>query len=70
MAIAVFDHIPVSQQQDIKVTLNAKPQPTKTDVEDKRGVVSWEQRLEPDQELVIEFGYQVVWPGGKSISYR
>ena len=69
MAIAVFDHIPVSQQQDIKVTLNARPQPTKTDVEDKRGVVMWESRLDPDQEQVIEFGYLVVWPGAKSITY-
>jgi uncharacterized protein (TIGR02231 family) len=70
MPVAVFDHLPVSQQQDIKVTLTARPQPTKTDVEDKRGVVSWESKLEPDQEQVIEFGYQVVWPGGKTITYR
>ena len=70
MAVVVLDHIPVSQQQDIKVTLNAKPQPTKSDVDDKRGVVSWESRLEADGEQVIEFGYQVVWPGAKAITYR
>lgn len=70
MPVTVFDNIPVSQQQDIKVTLTARPQPTKTDVEDKRGVVAWESKLEADQEQVIEFGYQVVWPGAKSITYR
>lgn len=70
MAIAVFDNLPVSQQQDIKVTVTARPQPTKTDIEDKRGVVAWESKLEPDQEQVIEFGYQVVWPGAKAITYR
>lgn len=70
MAVTVFDHIPVSQQQDIKVTLTARPQPTKTDVEDKRGVLSWESKLEADQEQIIEFGYQVVWPGAKAITYR
>lgn len=70
IAVTVFDHLPVSQQQDIKVTLSAKPQPTKTDVEDKRGVVSWETKLDADQELVVEFGYQVVWPGAKAITYR
>jgi uncharacterized protein (TIGR02231 family) len=69
IAVAVFDHIPVSQQQDIKVTMTARPQPAKTDVEDKRGVLVWENRLEPDQEQVIEFGYQVVWPGAKAITY-
>ncbi len=70
MAVTVFDNIPVSQQQDIKVTLTARPQPTKTDVEDKRGVVAWDSKLEAEQEQVIEFGYQVVWPGAKAITYR
>ena len=69
MAVTVQDTLPVSQQQDIKVTLNARPQPTKSDVDDKRGVLSWESKLDPDQEQVIEFGYQVVWPGAKSITY-
>jgi uncharacterized protein (TIGR02231 family) len=70
MAVAVFDSVPVSQQQDIRVTLTAKPSPTKSDVDDKRGVVSWESRIDPDQEQVIEFGYQVVWPSAKNITYR
>ena len=69
IAVTVLDAVPVSQQQDIKVTLNAKPQPTKTDVDDKRGVLSWDSKIDPDQEQVIEFGYQVVWPGAKSITY-
>ena len=70
MAVTVFDNVPVSQQQDIKVTLTAKPQPTKTDFEDKRGVVAWETKLDAEQEQVIEFGYQVVWPTAKAITYR
>lgn len=70
MAVVVFDNIPVSQQQDIKVTLTAKPQPAKMDAEDKRGVIAWESKLEAEQEQVIEFGYQVVWPGAKAITYR
>jgi uncharacterized protein (TIGR02231 family) len=69
MNIVVFDHVPVSQQQDIKVTMTAKPQPTKTDVDDKRGVLAWESKLEPDAEQVIEIGYQVVWPGAKTVTY-
>jgi uncharacterized protein (TIGR02231 family) len=69
MNIVVFDHVPVSQQQDIKVTMTAKPQPTKSDVDDKRGVLAWEAKLEPDAEQVIEVGYQVVWPGAKAVTY-
>ncbi|MBX9926054.1 MAG: mucoidy inhibitor MuiA family protein [Hyphomicrobiaceae bacterium] len=70
MPVVVLDQIPVSQQQDIKVTLTSKPAPTKTDLDDKRGVLAWELKLEPDQETVIEHGYQVVWPGQKGIQYR
>lgn len=69
MPVAVFDHIPVSQQQDIKVTPVLRPQPTKSDIDDKRGVFVWEFKLEPDAEQVIETGYQVVWPGAKAITY-
>ncbi|MDZ4843251.1 MAG: mucoidy inhibitor MuiA family protein [Hyphomicrobium aestuarii] len=70
MAITVLDNIPVSQQQDIKVTVTSKPAPTKSDLDDKRGVVAWELKLEPDQETAIEHGYQVVWPGQKGVQYR
>lgn len=70
MPVSIIDQIPVSLQQDIKVTLIARPAPTKQDVEDKRGVVSWDATLQPDQEFVIEQGYQVTWPGQKDIQYR
>lgn len=69
IGVVVLDNIPVSQQQDIKVTPASKPAPTRSDVDDKRGVLSWEFQLDADQEQVIETGYQVVWPGAKSISY-
>ena len=68
--VTIIDQIPVSQQQDIKVSLTSKPAPTKSDIDDKRGVLSWEMKLEPDQETVIEHGYQVAWPGQKGIQYR
>jgi hypothetical protein len=59
----------VSQQQDIKVELIGKTAPTKRDIEDKRGVLAWESKLEPDEERVIEFGYRITWPGTKAIQY-
>jgi len=69
IGVVVLDNIPVSQQQDIKVTSTAKPQPSKVDLDDQRGVLAWEFSLDPDAEQVIETGYQVVWPGAKSIYY-
>lgn len=67
--LVVHDHIPVSQNQDIKVELIGKTPPTKRDVDEKRGVMSWDGRLDPDEEKMIEFGYRITWPGTKSIQY-
>jgi uncharacterized protein (TIGR02231 family) len=69
IALSVFDQIPVSENQEVKVDLISKTVPTKQNVDDKRGVLSWETKLEPDQEQVIEFGYRVSWPAAKSVVY-
>jgi uncharacterized protein (TIGR02231 family) len=69
IALAVLDQVPVSANQDIKVQLTGKT-PTKQNVDDKRGVMVWEGKLDPDQEQTIEFGYQVSWPSAKSVIYR
>jgi uncharacterized protein (TIGR02231 family) len=69
IGLTVIDQIPVSQNQDIKVELNARTPPTKENVDDQRGVLAWESKLDPDQELVLEFGYKVTWPSAKAIVY-
>ena len=70
ISLAVFDQVPVSAHQDIKVELTGRTAPTRQDVDDKRGVLVWEGTLEPDQEQTIEFGYRVSWPSAKSVIYR
>ena len=67
--VTVLDQIPVSQNQDIKVELLGKTAPTKRDLDDKRGVLAWELKLEPDEEKVVEFGYRATWPGAKRVIY-
>ncbi len=69
MTVAVLDQIPVSQNQDIKVELIAKAPPTRKDPDDKRGVMAWDLKLEPNEEKQIEFGYRVSWPADKRVRY-
>lgn len=69
IALAVFDQVPVSANQEIKIDLTGQA-PTKQNVDDKRGVVVWEGKLDPDQEQTIAFGYRVSWPSAKSVIYR
>ena len=70
ISLAVFDQIPVSAHQDIKVELTGRTAPSRQDVDNKRGVLVWEGTLEPDQEQTVEFGYRVSWPSAKSVIYR
>ena len=67
---AVHDQIPVSQNDDIKVEFVGPAQPTKRDIDGKRGTVSFESKLAPEEERVLEFGYRVVWPGSRAIVYH
>jgi uncharacterized protein (TIGR02231 family) len=69
ISVSIFDQIPVSKNEEIKVELVGKSAPTRKDVDEKRGVLAWEMKLEPDQEQVVEFGYRVSWPSAKSVVY-
>ncbi len=68
--LVVRDQIPVSKNDDIKVDLLGPTAPTRQGIDDKRGVISFESKLEPEEERVIEFGYRVTWPGKRPIIYR
>ena len=69
IAFSVRDQVPVAANQEIKVELVGRTPPTRRDIDDKRGVLAWEDKLGPDEERVIEFGYRMTWPGGKSIVF-
>jgi uncharacterized protein (TIGR02231 family) len=70
LGVTILDQIPASLNQDIKVELIGKSVPTKRDIDDKRGVLAWEDKLGPDDERVIEFGYRITWPGAKNIIFK
>ena len=43
--------------------------PTAQNVDDRRGVVAFEAKLDPDEEKILEYGYRISWPASKSIVY-
>jgi uncharacterized protein (TIGR02231 family) len=67
--MSVLDQIPVSQNADISVELTGKSPPSRRDVDNKRGVLAWDFKLEPNAERVIEFGYRAAWPAAKKVTY-
>lgn len=67
--LKIYDRIPVSQNQDIKVEYTGKETPTAQNTDEKRGVMRFDARLEPDEEKILEYGYRISWPAAKSIIY-
>jgi uncharacterized protein (TIGR02231 family) len=67
--VTILDRVPVSQNDDIKVELTGRVPPTTQNLDDKRGVIAFEAKLEPDEEKILEYGYRVSWPAAKSIFY-
>lgn len=69
MTVTVIDQVPVSQNQEIKVEYTGKVSPTKSNVDDKRGVMNFDFKLDPDEEKVLDIGYRVIWPAARSVIY-
>lgn len=67
--VSILDQVPVSKNEEIKVEMIGRLAPTRRDLDDKRGVLAWDTKLEADEEKVIEFGYRVIWPAAKSVTY-
>jgi uncharacterized protein (TIGR02231 family) len=67
--VSVLDHIPVSQNADIKVELTGKSGPSRRDVEGKRGILAWDMQLAPAEERAVDFGYRATWPAAKKVTY-
>ena len=64
--ISLYDVLPVAANEDIKIKLLGDA-PTKKDLEDKKGVVSWERTLKPKQDTKLKYGYTVSYPEDKII---
>ncbi len=64
--ISISDVIPVGSDENIKVKRLGEA-PTVIDLEDKKGVLSWDKVIAPNQNLKIKYGYSVSYPEDKVI---
>lgn len=65
MPVRVLDNLPVSEDEDLVIAMQARPQPGENNVDGARGVVAWNFGLEPGKSHAIEFGYEAQWPPDK-----
>lgn len=68
--VTIEDQIPASKNDEIAVAVTGNLQPTRSNVDDRRGVVAWDLRLDPGEERAFSFGYRVSWPSKRGIMYN
>lgn len=67
--ISVFDNLPVSRNENIRVELltNATTAGFTRNVDDRAGVLAWEATWQPGEKKSIDFGYAVTVPSDRSV---
>lgn len=63
--VRLLDHVPYSEQEELKIDWSASPEPSEQDVDAKRGVLAWEFMLEAGQVQDVNLTYELNWPEGK-----
>ncbi|WP_298561593.1 DUF4139 domain-containing protein [uncultured Aliiroseovarius sp.] len=68
-SIRVFFPTTYSEQEELRVTVNATPAPTETDFEDRRGVSVWDLNVPAGGQSEISIETTLRWPEGKTLSW-
>lgn len=63
--LRVLDRVPYSEQDDLTITWQARPTPSVTDVDDKKGVLAWDFDIAPGATRQIELSHRIQWPQDK-----
>lgn len=69
-AVTAFFPITYSEEEDLRVKVNATPAPNAKDVEDKRGVSSWDLALAPGEKTEIRLEVSLGWPEGSALDWN
>lgn len=65
--IVIYDRVPYSEQEDLLIDWSARPRPSETDVEGRRGVLAWAFALESGERQSVAFSYELNWPEGNEL---
>jgi uncharacterized protein (TIGR02231 family) len=62
--VSVRDAVPFSEQEDLVITWDARPQPDITAVDDRRGILEWQLALPSGASQTITLETNLRWPDG------
>ena len=65
----MIDQIPFSENEKLVVSLLASSTPaTRTDIDERRGIMAWDFEYKPGEEKSILLNYRLNWPKGEQIT--
>lgn len=63
--LRIISQVPVSSQNDLKVSWSANPRPSGENPEDQRGLIYWDAPIAADETREITVSIDMSWPEGK-----
>ncbi len=67
--LTAFYPLTYSEQEDLRIALSVTPKPDATDIDDKRGVSSWDMSLAPGATQTVEITIKMDWPEGQDLRW-
>lgn len=64
--ITISDVLPVSSDENITIK-SLGDLPTNKEVDDKKGIVSWDKTLTPKEPIKLQYGYSVSYPENREV---
>jgi len=68
--VKLLDVLPTSENEDLEISMQARPKPTETRRDGKRGVLEWDLDMTPGSTKMVQFSYEMKWPKGQELTYR
>jgi uncharacterized protein (TIGR02231 family) len=68
--VTAFFPITYSEQEDLRVRVAAVPAPNATDIDDKRGVSSWDISLAAGEKKEVRLDVSLDWPEGGALNWN
>ena len=67
MPLTIYDRAPVSENEDLEITIAANPRASETDVNGVRGLMAWTLDMTANSTQTVTFGYEMSWPGDQNL---
>lgn len=62
--------LPYSEQEDLSVSVSARPSPDVRDFEQQRGVSVWNLEVGPGEKKTVRVNVEMDWPEGRQMNWR